>query len=111
MRGAENVLCAYCYVLLIHRRRKQGFSKRLEHDLEIKRIQAAWKEYFETQKQLINWDDKKSDSKPKRAAKVWYPVFFNEKICTICFISYKLRIILSLIHSSQSKVYKLGIDY
>ncbi|XP_063686130.1 uncharacterized protein LOC134819898 isoform X2 [Bolinopsis microptera] len=51
------------------RRRKQGFSKRLEHDLEIKRIQAAWKEYFETQKQLINWDDKKSDSKPKRAAK------------------------------------------
>ena len=56
------------------RRRKQGFSKRLEHDLEIKRIQAAWKEYFETQKQLIDWEEKaksSSNSKPHRAAKVF----------------------------------------
>ena len=53
------------------RRRKQGFSKRLEHDLEVKRIQAAWKEYFETQKQLINWDERaKPNSKPKRSAQV-----------------------------------------
>ena len=68
-----------------YRRRKQGFSKRLEHDLEIKRIQAAWKEYFETQKQLIDWEEKaksNSNTKPRRAAKV------NHKLLIFLLILY-----------------------
>ena len=48
-----------------HRRRCLGFTKRLEHDLSVKRIQAAWNEYYEGREPVINWEERL-----KRSAKI-----------------------------------------
>ena len=42
----------------LYRRKKQSFSRRLEHDLAVKRIEAAWKEFNQNKSSIINWEQR-----------------------------------------------------